>query len=282
MKYDVEDVPSERNTIVVEDDLLKQGFTQVPNALLRWPGVTHGAKLTYALLLSYAWQVGSCFPGQEQLAHDLSVERKAVIRYLKELKDKQLIRVERRGMGKTNVYYLPKLSDVPKMGHQEVPQKGQQEVPSLGHKEYSSKKTQKEEYLSNIRKASTRKTRNDAQERQRRTQAQPLPVHDVLKQRSISFSAAPGDRETKDIIKSYLQDISWQFSDHAPAAASSARALNLLATSGLSREAFLARMLEAASLTKEQVNGRRKPIQKPMAFYFAVLTDLLGLTSANR
>ncbi len=159
MRDDVEDASNEHNTIVVEDDLLKQGLTQVPNALLRWPGVTHGAKLTYALLLSYAWQLGSCFPGQEQLAQDLSVERKAVIRYLKELKDKQIIRVERRGMGKTNVYYLPKLSDVPKMGHQEVPQKGQQKVHSMGHKEYTVKKTQKEEYLSNIRKVNTIKNK---------------------------------------------------------------------------------------------------------------------------
>ena len=143
MNHDVEDVSSEHNTIVVEDDLLKQGFTQVPNALLRLAGVTHGAKLTYALLLSYAWQLGSCFPGQEQLAQDLSVERKAVIRYLKELKDKQIIRVERRGMGKTNVCYLPKLSDVPFLGHQEAPQKGQQKVPSMGHKEYTMKNTQK-------------------------------------------------------------------------------------------------------------------------------------------
>ena len=52
MRDDVEDASNEHNTIVVEDDLLKQGFTQVPNALLRWPGVTHGAKLTYALLVT--------------------------------------------------------------------------------------------------------------------------------------------------------------------------------------------------------------------------------------
>ncbi len=52
----------ERDTIIVEDDFLRQGFTQVPNAILRMPGLTHGAKLAYALLLSYAWQEGSCFP----------------------------------------------------------------------------------------------------------------------------------------------------------------------------------------------------------------------------
>ena len=235
MNHDVEDVPSERTTIVVEDDLLKQGFTQVPNALLRWPGVTHGAKLTYALLLSYAWHLGSCFPGQEQLAQDLSVERKAVIRYLKELKDKQIIRVERRGMGKTNVYYLPKLSDVPKMGHQEVPQKGQQKVPSTGHKEYTVKKTQREEYLSNIRKTNTIKTHGDAQ---RRMQSLLLPVHEILNHHYTNFPAVSSDKETKEILQIYLRDVSRQFNDRAPTSSVS-RALNLLAKSRLSREAFL-------------------------------------------
>ena len=277
MNHDVTDIPSERNTIIVEDDLLKQGFTQVPNALLRLPGVTHGAKLTYALLLSYAWQLGSCFPGQEQLAQDLSVERKAVIRYLKELKDKQIIRVERRGMGKTNVYYLPKLSDVPKMGHQEVPKTGQQKVPSMGHKEYTMKKTQKEEYLSNIREANAIKTNKDTQ---RRTPSLPLPVHEVLNHRYTNFSVVSRDKETRDILQIYLRDVSRQFNDRTPASSLS-RALNLLAKSRLSREAFLARMLEAVSLTKEQVSGKSKPIKRPMVFYFAVLTDLLGITTAN-
>ena len=114
----------------------------------------------------------------------------------------------------------------------------------------------------------------------RRTQPLPLPVHDVLNHRYASFSVVAGDKETKDVLQIYLRDVSRQFNDHAPAS-SVARALNLLAKSGLSREAFLARMLEAVSLIKEQVNGSRKPIKKPMAFYFAILTDLLGLKIVN-
>ena len=86
--------------------------------------------------------------------------------------------------------------------------------------------------------------------------------------------------EDMDIMRSYLADVSKQFNDHAPASSVS-RALNLYTKSGLSREAFLARMLEAVSLTKEQASGRRRVIKKPMAFYFAVLTDLLGFTTAN-
>ena len=106
----------------------------------------------------------------------------------------------------------------------------------------------------------------------------PIPVHDVLKDRYASFSAH--EKETKEIFQSYLRDVSQQFNDHAPAS-SVARALHLLAKSGLSREVFLARMLEAVSLTKEKVDGGNKPIKKPMAFYPAVLTDLAGLKTTD-
>ena len=145
--YDFEPEASERerDTIVVEDELLREGFTQVPNLLLKRPDLSHGAKIAYALLLSYAWQQDRCFPGQDALAADMGVERKAVIRYLQELKAKDVIRVKRRGMGKTNVYFLPRLTDVPFLGHQDVPVPGHQEVRSVGHKEYSGKNTQREE-----------------------------------------------------------------------------------------------------------------------------------------
>jgi hypothetical protein len=118
--------------------------------------LTHGAKLTYALLLGYAWQEGSCFPGQERLSEDLGVERKAVIRYLKELKDSGMVRVIRRGLGQTNLYILPKLADVallakepvsspdvPQIGYQQVPSLGQPVVLGSGHYVHPADKTQK-------------------------------------------------------------------------------------------------------------------------------------------
>ena len=38
------------------DALSAQGFTQVPNHVLRSGDITPGGKLAYAMLLSYAWQ----------------------------------------------------------------------------------------------------------------------------------------------------------------------------------------------------------------------------------
>jgi DNA-binding MarR family transcriptional regulator len=96
----------EKHTIVVLNEALKQGFTQLPNYVLRNNKLSTGARLTYAVLLSYAWQKDSCFPGQERIAEDLGVKRNAISNYLKELKDEGFISWERRGLNKTNIYFI--------------------------------------------------------------------------------------------------------------------------------------------------------------------------------
>ena len=98
----------QHGTIVVEDETLRAGFTQIPNAILRRPDVTPGAKLTYMALLSYAWQKGSCFPGQDTLADDLGVSKRSVVTYLQQLQETGLLHVKRRALGQTNVYTLPR------------------------------------------------------------------------------------------------------------------------------------------------------------------------------
>lgn len=99
----------EKHTIVIEDPLLQKGFTIVPNLLFVLKGLSHGARLTYVLLLKYAWKEGSCFPGIDRLAEELEVERKSVMRYTRELQDRGLITIKRRGLGKTNVYHINRL-----------------------------------------------------------------------------------------------------------------------------------------------------------------------------
>ena len=96
----------DRHTIVVVNEALKHGFTQIPRYILRDKHLSFGARLTYAVLLSYAWQDESCFPGQERMAKDLGVTRKSINDYLNELKRCNYISWERRGLGKTNIYYI--------------------------------------------------------------------------------------------------------------------------------------------------------------------------------
>ncbi|HEY7416635.1 MAG TPA: helix-turn-helix domain-containing protein [Ktedonobacteraceae bacterium] len=96
----------ERNTVVIQDAALKSGFVQLPNFILTDKQLSAYAKLSYALLLSYAWQKDSCFPGQGRMANDLGVSERYLRQALKELEDHTYISVERRGLNKTNVYTI--------------------------------------------------------------------------------------------------------------------------------------------------------------------------------
>jgi hypothetical protein len=84
---------NERNIILKGADAAsKQGFTQVPNFLLKSKKLSAGDKMTFAMILSYAWQKGYSFPGQKRLAEDLGIDERNVRRHLK-----SLLAIQRRG-----------------------------------------------------------------------------------------------------------------------------------------------------------------------------------------
>jgi hypothetical protein len=102
----------ESSTLVFENPEQARGYTVVSNAVLFDPTVSPGAKTTYALLLSFAWQAARAFPGQQRLAKILGVSDRHVRRYLSELIAKAYIQVKRRGLGKTNLYMISDLSRI--------------------------------------------------------------------------------------------------------------------------------------------------------------------------
>ena len=88
------------------DPVAAEGFTQVPNMILKNSKISAGAKLVYSLLLSYAWHNDSCFPGQERLSSDCGKTQQWVSFQMKELEDNGFLEIKRRGQGKTNIYIL--------------------------------------------------------------------------------------------------------------------------------------------------------------------------------
>ena len=97
----------ERNIVLRGADALSQnGFTQVPNCMLKSNKLSPGAKLTYAMLLSYAWQNEFCFPGQETLAEDMGSGLRSVVRYIRELEDAKFLKIKKLGQGRVNLYEL--------------------------------------------------------------------------------------------------------------------------------------------------------------------------------
>lgn len=74
--------------------------------MLRSERISPGAKLAYAMLLSYAWQNDFCFPGQERLAKDMGVGARSVVRYIQELEKEQFVTIKKRGQSRPNLYEL--------------------------------------------------------------------------------------------------------------------------------------------------------------------------------
>jgi hypothetical protein len=98
---------AEKNIILRGADALsKRGFTMVPNHVLDNTKISVGAKLTYAMLLKYAWQNNYCFPGQERLAKDMGGGVRSIVRYIQELETAGFVKVVRKGLGKPNLYEL--------------------------------------------------------------------------------------------------------------------------------------------------------------------------------
>jgi hypothetical protein len=101
------DILKERNIeLIGADPVTRQGFTQVPNFILTKKDISVGAKLSYAMLLKYAWDNRSCFPGQAKLAADMGAAERSIRTYLKELEAAELLEIVQRGLGKTNLYRL--------------------------------------------------------------------------------------------------------------------------------------------------------------------------------
>ena len=101
------DILKDKNIILRgADAATAMGFTQVPNFLLKSKKLSSGDKMTFAMLLSYAWQNDFCYPGQEKLAVHLGLSDRSVRTHLKVLEAKGLLAIKRRGQGLTNLYVL--------------------------------------------------------------------------------------------------------------------------------------------------------------------------------
>ena len=84
----------------------RAGFVLLPRAVLHASGLSRDARLLYAVLLSYAWQEGRCFPSHQRLKADLGCGINQVSTYLRELEDAGLVTRRRRGLGHSTVYTL--------------------------------------------------------------------------------------------------------------------------------------------------------------------------------
>ena len=101
----------DREPLVQYEDLEQAtGFTQISNAVLRcYPELSDGEKMTYAVLKSFAYVGPETFVGEETLARARSVTISTISRHLSRLVDVGLVKVRRRGQGKTNIWIITRI-----------------------------------------------------------------------------------------------------------------------------------------------------------------------------
>ena len=92
--------------IVIENKMMRGGFSALPYVLLRDKDLSVGSRLAYAFLLMYGWQENSSFAGQERMALDMGISRAQVQRFLYELRDGGYIRIERKDKRYNKTYYI--------------------------------------------------------------------------------------------------------------------------------------------------------------------------------
>jgi AraC-like DNA-binding protein len=92
--------------VIVENEMLRAGFAALPYVVLRDSQLSIGARLAYAVLLSYAWQEDSTFVGQAKMAKDMGISERQLQRYLYELRDSRYISISRADRRFNNTYII--------------------------------------------------------------------------------------------------------------------------------------------------------------------------------
>ena len=75
----------------------------IPNSLMKYKGISDGAKICFARLCQYNGKNGSAFPSYETLANEMAVDRRTAQRRVDELVRNGLISIQYK-TGRTNTY----------------------------------------------------------------------------------------------------------------------------------------------------------------------------------
>jgi hypothetical protein len=86
--------------------MAREGFTQVPNAILLDRNLSAGARLAYAILLQYAWNEGDVRPAMDRLVEDMKSKEADVRGHIDELEAAGLLEIDQRGTKQPERYRL--------------------------------------------------------------------------------------------------------------------------------------------------------------------------------
>jgi hypothetical protein len=88
------------------------------------------------------------------------------------------------------------------------------------------------------------------------------------------------ERVSTPAIRACIDEFSMEFGDHGHRRSNLTHAVKLQAQSGLLEAAFVACLYEARAITRDQLTAKR--LRRPMAYYFSVVRDLVGLEKESQ
>ncbi len=271
----------EPNTLIIEDETLRGGFTSAPNYILSAADISIPARFTYIVLLSFAWKLGSCFPGQTRLASTLGVTDRAVRKYLGELIEHHYIKVTRRGLGKTNVYHILKVTQTPPepdrnaRSVQERNTGSHLERNTRSDKEYTEEKDSVEEDSDHSK---FRKVGDLLKTRENQPPKRQHLLEDTL---MLEVENRPGKTAQGGKIAQVFEQLSTgDLHDPTHIKSNVTRAENLWRASKLAEEEFLQLVREAKTRTLERTGAIKKEagylgFKNQAPYFFQVLKHLL-------
>ncbi len=147
-------------------------------------------------------------------------------------------------------------------------------------------------HLSNIRKVSATEGKQPTPSvtTVETPKGSPDMVGDILAQRHRPRQPVPVEIDSaRDTILEYMTDFRREFPDRASLKSSTSRAYNLYLESGVALDTFIDGLYRARSIVKERTGSIRgasvdeqgRSMKNKMAYFFAVLEDLLGLRAES-
>lgn len=308
---DIIDTPPQQHRIAVRfgDAILQAGHTAVPNLALNYYsslGISHAEMMFAIHIWQYWWTEREPYPALGTIALKMGISRRQARNYAQGLRRKGLLEVHERhlpGRGQVTSEYnftpfieaIVRLANAPSDDPGKDPSGGGRKDPSAAPgNPISDKEDAVQEDSPSIssmvyaQSVSERRAERRSVPASAGRAASSFQKIDQLLQRQPPSSppAASATRgEAEAAISACLKELRLELGDRATLGASVARALNLYRRAGLDLASFTGQLYQARSLTRDRLAVQpgtsttppSRPPQRPMAYYFAVLEELLNL-----
>jgi hypothetical protein len=245
-----------------------RAFVKLPVAIIERPGLSMGAKMTFAVMRFHARQRSFCTVGFSTLAKRIHRSENRIRCYIRELEHAGVVRSQRHGQGRVNTYFL---SDIEGIRVIPEPQFVQVQEPQKAHVELEEEQLDRRGN-SNLREDCPIALVVDEPIPTPATPAPSLPMRPVTPD------------PAREVLLRYAIDLGREMRDTASVTATTTRLTNTYRRSGLDLDQFQDAMIAARQTTRERLRAVRSRDRdgsaRAMAYLLAVIEERAGLREA--